>query len=49
MCPGGYGFLAYEQDDGKKLFFHMSEVEGGEVLQVGQSNQACRDFFSKVA
>ena len=31
---GGFGFLAYEQDEGKKLFFHMSEVEGGEVLQV---------------
>ena len=31
---GQFGFLAYEQDEGKKLFFHMSEVEGGEVLQV---------------
>ena len=29
------GFLSYEQEKGKKLFFHMSEVEGGEILQVG--------------
>ena len=32
---GQFGFLSYEQDEGKKLFFHMSEVEGGEILQVG--------------
>ena len=32
---GQFGFLSYEQEEGKKLFFHMSEVEGGEVLQVG--------------
>jgi cold shock CspA family protein len=32
---GQFGFLTYEQEEGKKLFFHMSEVEGGEVLQVG--------------
>jgi hypothetical protein len=31
---GQFGFLAYEQEEGKKLFFHMSEVEGGEGLQV---------------
>ena len=31
---GQFGFLSYEQDEGKKLFFHMSEVEGGEILQV---------------
>ena len=28
---GQFGFLSYEQDEGKKLFFHMSEVEGGEI------------------
>jgi hypothetical protein len=27
--------LSYEVDEGKKLFFHMSEVEGGEILQQG--------------
>merc|ERR550519_1357784 len=32
---GQFGFLSYEQEEGKKLFFHMSEVEGGEILQVG--------------
>jgi len=32
---GQYGFLSYEVDEGKKLFFHMSEVEGGETLQEG--------------
>jgi hypothetical protein len=34
---GQFGFLAYEQEEGKKLFFHMSEVEGGEGLQVYNS------------
>ncbi len=34
---GQFGFLAYEQEEGKKLFFHMSEVEGGEGLQVFNS------------
>lgn len=34
---GQFGFLSYEQDEGKKLFFHMSEVEGGEILQVSLS------------
>jgi len=32
---GQFGFLSFEQEEGKKLFFHMSEVEGGEILQVG--------------
>jgi len=32
---GQFGFLSYEVDEGKKLFFHMSEVEGGEILQQG--------------
>lgn len=25
---GQFGFLDYEVDEGKKLFFHMSEVQG---------------------
>lgn len=25
---GSYGFLNYEMEDGKKLFFHMSEFKG---------------------
>jgi len=32
---GQYGFLSHEVDEGKKLFFHTSEVEGGESLQEG--------------
>lgn len=32
---GQYGFLSYEVDEGRKLFFHTSEVEGGESLQEG--------------
>ena len=39
---GQFGFLSYEQDEGKKLFFHMSEVEGGEILQV------CKTEFPNV-
>ena len=35
LLSGQFGFLSYEQEEGKKLFFHMSEVEGGEILQVG--------------
>ena len=35
---GQFGFLSYEQDEGKKLFFHMSEVEGGEILQVSRAH-----------
>ena len=27
-----FGFIAYENEEGKNLFFHMSEVEGeGEI------------------
>lgn len=26
---GQFGFLDYEVEEGKKLFFHMSEVQGG--------------------
>lgn len=32
---GQYGFLSYEVDEGKKLFFHTSEVENGESLAEG--------------
>ncbi|XP_064488966.1 cold shock domain-containing protein E1-like isoform X2 [Ornithodoros turicata] len=31
---GQFGFLSYEAEEGKKLFFHMTEVKGGH-LQVG--------------
>lgn len=32
---GPFGFLAYEVEEGKKLFFHMSEVKEGVNLQPG--------------
>lgn len=32
---GPFGFLAYEVDEGKKLFFHMSEVCDNAKLQPG--------------
>ncbi|XP_018335937.1 cold shock domain-containing protein E1 isoform X2 [Agrilus planipennis] len=32
---GQFGFLAYEVEEGKKLFFHMSEVKDNANLQVG--------------
>lgn len=32
---GLFGFLAYEVDEGKKLFFHMSEVQDNATLQPG--------------
>ncbi|GFG28196.1 hypothetical protein Cfor_07844 [Coptotermes formosanus] len=32
---GLFGFLTYEVDEGKKLFFHMSEVKDGISLQPG--------------
>ncbi|XP_012137903.1 cold shock domain-containing Unr isoform X2 [Megachile rotundata] len=32
---GLFGFLAYEVDEGKKLFFHMSEVRDHAILQPG--------------
>lgn len=28
-----FGFIAYENEEGKNLFFHMSEVEGEVELQ----------------
>lgn len=34
---GHYGFLAYEVEEGKKLFFHMTEVREGASLQVGDT------------
>lgn len=35
LFKGLYGFLAYEVDEGKKLFFHVSEVKDGVSLQPG--------------
>lgn len=32
---GQFGFLAYEVEEGKKLFFHTSEVKDNVSLQVG--------------
>ena len=32
---GQFGFLSFEAEEGKKLFFHTTEVEDGEVLQQG--------------
>lgn len=32
---GQFGFIAYENEEGKNLFFHMSEVEGELELQPG--------------
>lgn len=32
---GQYGFLSYELEDGKKLFFHMSEVKDHQHLNPG--------------
>lgn len=29
-----FGFIAYENEEGKNLFFHMSELEGEMELQV---------------
>lgn len=34
---GQYGFLAYEGDENKKLFFHMTEVKDGAILQPGDT------------
>ena len=31
-----FGFIAYENEEGKNLFFHMSEVEGEVELQVSE-------------
>lgn len=32
---GNFGFLSYEAEEGKKLFFHMSEVKGEGIIQSG--------------
>ena len=32
---GDFGFLAFEVEEGKKLFFHVTEVEAGDVLMQG--------------
>ncbi|RZC42843.1 cold shock domain-containing protein E1 [Asbolus verrucosus] len=34
---GHFGFLAYEVEEGKKLFFHMTEVKDNINLQVGDT------------
>ena len=33
--PLQYGFINYEAEEGKKLFFHMTEVHDGAVIQAG--------------
>ena len=33
---GQYGFISYETDESKKLFFHMSEVEGNTAVEPGK-------------
>ncbi len=35
LHKGQFGFLSFEVEEGKKLFFHMTEVENNEVLQQG--------------
>ncbi len=34
---GQFGFLNHELDDGKKLFFHLSEVRDGATLTPGDA------------
>uniref|UniRef100_A0A0A9YVF5 Cold shock domain-containing protein E1 n=1 Tax=Lygus hesperus TaxID=30085 RepID=A0A0A9YVF5_LYGHE len=34
---GQFGFLSYELEEGKKLFFHITEVKDGTNLQAGDS------------
>jgi len=34
---GQFGFLTYEVEEGKKLFFHMTEVKDGTNLQPGDT------------
>ena len=34
FCFAQFGFIAYENEEGKNLFFHMSELEGDMELQV---------------
>ena len=35
LCHLQYGFLDYEAEEGKKLFFHMTEVHGGAEVTPG--------------
>ncbi len=35
FCVLQYGFLVYEVEEGRKLFFHMSDVIGEEPLHQG--------------
>lgn len=34
FCFAQFGFIAYENEEGKNLFFHMSELDGDMELQV---------------
>lgn len=34
-CILQYGFLSYEVEEGRKLFFHITDVIGEESLHVG--------------
>ena len=43
---GQFGFLSYEQDEGKKLSFHVSEVEGGEF---SAGDRDLKGFVQKMA
>ena len=38
---GQYGFISYETDESKKLFFHMSEVEGNTAVEPGKNRLRC--------
>lgn len=49
---GQFGFLDYEVEEGKKLFFHMSEVQSSTILCPGDvvefsivTNQVSDQFF----
>ena len=35
LIVGSFGFLSYEVEEGKKLFFHTCEVEDKDPLQNG--------------
>ena len=39
---GQFGFLPYEQDERMKLFFDMSEVEGGGRDFAGENDRVMR-------
>ena len=46
VVKGQFGFLSYEQDEGKKLSFHVSEVEGGEF---SAGDRDLKGFVQKMA